>query len=142
MADFGSSALLRPRRPHVVISSYTGVTRTVSAQNGGDGGLQRAVVAEAITVGRVDAHGTMTKAVGTLLWMAPEMFRGDEHYGSAVDVFSFGIVLWEVCTPPHTHTHTTHTHMSTHTQVQRESNIVSIDSLDEDPPHVSCKRPW
>ena len=40
----------------------------------------------------------MTKAAGTLLWMAPEVFRGDENYGPAVDVYSFGIVMWELVT--------------------------------------------
>jgi serine/threonine protein kinase len=41
-------------------------------------------------------HGTMTKAAGTLLWMAPEVLRGDRNYSSPVDVYSFGIVLWEL----------------------------------------------
>lgn len=30
--------------------------------------------------------------------MAPEMFRGDTKYGSGVDVYSFGIVMWELAT--------------------------------------------
>jgi serine/threonine protein kinase len=30
--------------------------------------------------------------------MAPEVFRGDQHYGGPVDVYSFGIVLWELTT--------------------------------------------
>lgn len=38
----------------------------------------------------------MTKGVGTLLWMAPEIFRGDMHYGAAADVYSFGVVMWEM----------------------------------------------
>ena len=41
---------------------------------------------------------TMTKATGTLLWMAPEVFRGDTRYGSESDVYSFGIVMWELAT--------------------------------------------
>ena len=49
-------------------------------------------------VGMLDVSGTMTKAVGTPLWMAPEAFRGDENYGSAVDVYSFAIVMWELAT--------------------------------------------
>ena len=40
----------------------------------------------------------MTKAAGTLLWMAPEVFRGDRTYTGAIDVYSFGILLWEVAT--------------------------------------------
>eukprot|EP00035_Acanthoeca_spectabilis_P005475 m.114177 g.114177 ORF g.114177 m.114177 type:complete len:128 (+) comp13043_c0_seq3:1609-1992(+) len=45
-----------------------------------------------------DAEGTTTKAAGTLLWMAPEVFRGDLDYSAAVDVFSFGVVLYELAT--------------------------------------------
>jgi serine/threonine protein kinase len=30
---------------------------------------------------------TMTKGVGTLLWMAPELFRGGSKYGPEVDVY-------------------------------------------------------
>ena len=30
--------------------------------------------------------------------MAPEVFRGDQNYTKKVDVFSFGIVLWELAT--------------------------------------------
>jgi serine/threonine protein kinase len=48
--------------------------------------------------GMLHANGTMTKAVGTLRWMAPEVFRGDQTYTSAVDVYSFGIVMWELAT--------------------------------------------
>jgi serine/threonine protein kinase len=47
----------------------------------------------------VQTHGdTMTKAQGTQLYMAPEIFRGDTRYGTTVDVYSFGIVLWELAT--------------------------------------------
>jgi len=45
-----------------------------------------------------DACGGMTKAAGTYMWMAPEVFRGDTSYGTKVDVYSFGIVLWELAT--------------------------------------------
>eukprot|EP00039_Didymoeca_costata_P032191 m.37028 g.37028 ORF g.37028 m.37028 type:complete len:468 (+) comp9230_c0_seq1:155-1558(+) len=46
-------------------------------------------------------HRFMTTAVGTPLYMSPEvMDRG--KYGPSADVWSFGVVLWEVCSrnPP------------------------------------------
>ena len=33
--------------------------------------------------------------MGTLAWMAPEMLQG-AVYGPAVDLYSYGIVLWEI----------------------------------------------
>jgi len=37
---------------------------------------------------------------GTLRWMAPEMIKekGHKHYGRKVDVYSFGLLLWEMVT--------------------------------------------
>lgn len=44
---------------------------------------------------------TMTGGVGTLLWTAPEVLRG-EKYSEKADIYSFGIVLSELdtCLPP------------------------------------------
>eukprot|EP00730_Choanoeca_flexa_P019594 TRINITY_DN9580_c0_g2_i2.p1 TRINITY_DN9580_c0_g2~~TRINITY_DN9580_c0_g2_i2.p1 ORF type:complete len:879 (+),score=231.80 TRINITY_DN9580_c0_g2_i2:229-2637(+) len=39
-----------------------------------------------------DRH--MTKLVGTYPWMAPEVRQG--QYGTACDIYSFGVVLWEL----------------------------------------------
>eukprot|EP00041_Stephanoeca_diplocostata_P032953 m.1074894 g.1074894 ORF g.1074894 m.1074894 type:complete len:1016 (-) comp24238_c0_seq68:1890-4937(-) len=39
-----------------------------------------------------------THGVGTPLWMAPEMMRRGGAYGQAVDIYSYGIVLWELLT--------------------------------------------
>lgn len=39
--------------------------------------------------------GSMTAAMGSLAYMAPEVFRG-EHYDQSVDVYSYAIVLWEL----------------------------------------------
>jgi len=38
----------------------------------------------------------MTLNLGTVHWMAPEVFQGDGSYTAAIDVFSFGIILWEI----------------------------------------------
>jgi len=46
---------------------------------------------------RVEAD-TLTATVGTVLWSAPEVLRGQGDYGMAADVYSFGIVMFECWT--------------------------------------------
>jgi serine/threonine protein kinase len=109
VCDFGLSRVVRPPRQHVVHSPFTGVTRLLPRVHGvdvGHGGtslLLLSLSSSVLSMGNIgvcieDAHGTMTKAAGTLLWMAPEVFRGDQTYTNAVDVYSFGVVLWELAT--------------------------------------------
>ena len=43
----------------------------------------------------IASPGSLT-VCGSLLWVAPEIFRG-EYYTDKVDVYSFAIVLWELC---------------------------------------------
>lgn len=45
---------------------------------------------------------TMTSGVGTLLWTAPEILRGD-RYSEKADIYSYGVVLSELdtCLPPY-----------------------------------------
>ena len=43
-----------------------------------------------------EENATMTRC-GTPCWTAPEVIRGDK-YGESADVFSFGVVMWEVLT--------------------------------------------
>ena len=42
----------------------------------------------------------MHSTVGTLMWMAPEVFdiSGAASYDKRADVYSFGIILWELWT--------------------------------------------
>eukprot|EP00949_MAST-11_sp_MAST-11-sp1_P004982 g4982.t1 len=59
----------------------------------------------------VSSDLTMTSRVGTVPWMAPELIIGSEernredgtrrpvsHYSPAIDVYSYGIILWELLT--------------------------------------------
>eukprot|EP00013_Stygamoeba_regulata_P000785 CAMPEP_0177637278 /NCGR_PEP_ID=MMETSP0447-20121125/4888_1 /TAXON_ID=0 /ORGANISM="Stygamoeba regulata, Strain BSH-02190019" /LENGTH=1321 /DNA_ID=CAMNT_0019139199 /DNA_START=185 /DNA_END=4150 /DNA_ORIENTATION=- len=46
----------------------------------------------------VDAPGIMTAAVGTLSWSAPELVREESDYGKPIDVYAFGMVVYEVIT--------------------------------------------
>lgn len=40
----------------------------------------------------------MTTGVGTMLWLAPEILDGSTTYDQRADVYSMGIVLWEIGT--------------------------------------------
>ena len=39
---------------------------------------------------------TTSKVSGTIRWMAPELFKRGEHVSKASDVYSFGMILWEI----------------------------------------------
>lgn len=45
----------------------------------------------------MDKDNFMTGNIGTVHWMAPEIFSG-EKYTEKADVYSFGILLWELWT--------------------------------------------
>lgn len=40
-------------------------------------------------------NSTLSAAVGTFLWMAPEVMNEEADYGLPADVYSFGIIMWE-----------------------------------------------
>ncbi|EGD80116.1 TKL protein kinase [Salpingoeca rosetta] len=52
------------------------------------------------TLGATTMHLTMTAGVGTPMYMAPEALYGHE-YGLKADVFSFGVLLWEIACVQH-----------------------------------------
>lgn len=43
----------------------------------------------------IDLRANMTNNRGFAAWMAPEVFRG-KKYDQKCDIFSFGILLWEM----------------------------------------------
>jgi serine/threonine protein kinase len=45
----------------------------------------------------MESPGVMTAETGTYRWMAPEVIE-HKPYGNKADVFSFGVVLWELLT--------------------------------------------
>lgn len=65
-----------------------------------------------VTLTGKPADDSLTREVGTLQWQAPELFtradragvvlKGSElmriHYSSAIDIYAFGVVLWELAT--------------------------------------------
>lgn len=38
---------------------------------------------------------TMTKNIGTVAWIAPEVLSAKGEYTEKADVYSFGIIVWE-----------------------------------------------
>ena len=82
VADFGTSKLVTKSRAQLQTAGATGETSF-----GGDDQMQ----SEAF-------QATMTKGVGTPLWMAPELFVGGTKYGPEVDIYSFGMIMWELAT--------------------------------------------
>jgi serine/threonine protein kinase len=104
VCDFGLSRVVRPAGAgHIVYSPFNGAKRFVFA------GMEEVEINERPSVlsmhhtdvsaaVSMSARGTMTKAAGTFLWMAPEVFRGDKNYTRDVDVYSFGMVMWELAT--------------------------------------------
>lgn len=107
VCDFGLSRVIRPARTHYVYSPFTGVVQhvpalsaRVTATDASDSVLSSARSSFSNLVVTIEGlpGSTMTKAVGSILWMSPEVFRGDQNYGPAVDVYSFGMVLWELTT--------------------------------------------
>lgn len=117
VCDFGLARVVRPvRRQQMVISSFTGTAMLLPSADsihinnlphpaleskGGGSGSGCAQWGGGIDgVAGVDPllSNRMSKAAGTLLWMAPEVFRGDQNYNLSVDVYSYGILLWELAT--------------------------------------------
>jgi serine/threonine protein kinase len=39
---------------------------------------------------------TLNKQVGSILWMAPELMSDDPEYKKASDIFSMGVIFWEI----------------------------------------------
>ena len=44
-----------------------------------------------------DKDGYLNERVGTCHWMAPEVIKS-QRYDTKADVYSYGIIIWEVCT--------------------------------------------
>ena len=53
------------------------------------------------TVNLLNGSEQMTGCAGTFHWMAPEILQSQQSYTHKADVYSYGIVLWEIlCREP------------------------------------------
>jgi hypothetical protein len=90
VTDFGTVKMIQlstTQRHHHTHQAETASARLIIQQQ-----LDQVSAGHAVTVG----------AVGTIVYMAPEILRADSAYTQAIDVFSMGVMLWQVATlaPP------------------------------------------
>jgi serine/threonine protein kinase len=45
-----------------------------------------------------DKNNNLNTRMGTLNWVAPEILEGSTVYDEKADIYSFGLVLWEILT--------------------------------------------
>ena len=62
-----------------------------------DFGLSRSKMGEADMSTNMSCSPMMTGMAGTFHWMAPEVLMSSQYTHKA-DIYSFGIVLWEIVT--------------------------------------------
>eukprot|EP00040_Diaphanoeca_grandis_P037857 m.250773 g.250773 ORF g.250773 m.250773 type:complete len:1198 (+) comp33888_c1_seq4:218-3811(+) len=96
--DLKSDNCLVDDKLHVKVGDF-GNSRLMSAYYGDEVQRNTYVVESRRVSDRSDRFKSLTSEVGTLLWMAPELLiGGNKAYGKEVDMFSFGIVMWELLT--------------------------------------------
>ena len=61
-----------------------------------DFGLSRTKEELNTAAGAMPDATQMTGMAGTFHWMAPEVMQSDENYTHKADVYSYGIVMWEI----------------------------------------------
>lgn len=106
IADFGQSRLLgrqasTPVAHPSAASSVTGWThgpavRETDADTWGSSGGGSSGDSSGGSGGMADS--LLTQHVGTPLWKAPELLKRLKTYGAPIDVYSFGIIMWELLT--------------------------------------------
>jgi hypothetical protein len=71
-------------------------------------------------------QGTTKSDLGPVRWMAPESLRDDKYYSEATDVWSFGIVMWEILSRQEPHLNVDP--MSIAFKIRDKGLVPSIDS--------------
>jgi tRNA A-37 threonylcarbamoyl transferase component Bud32 len=99
--DLKSANVLVSQRPdgvpHAKIADFGTATLLGAVRNKSELQRIRRITAETFTDALADSMvaETLTTGLGTTLWMAPEMLAR-QRYTKAIDVYSYGIVMWEI----------------------------------------------
>ncbi len=94
IADFGTAKLMRVMAPRAETSSSRSWLKWGRSSDAPAAAAAAAPSANAADAGTSEDGGRQfaeqTTFVGTLLWEAPEILRGDTTYAAPADVYSFG----------------------------------------------------
>ena len=85
--DLKSGNLLVSKSLNIKVSDFG--TTTITRQRNNVKKIETTEFSNSIRLQR-------TGMFGTLMWMAPEDLQGEQTYGHKADVYSYGIVLWEI----------------------------------------------
>eukprot|EP00730_Choanoeca_flexa_P014020 TRINITY_DN5972_c0_g1_i1.p1 TRINITY_DN5972_c0_g1~~TRINITY_DN5972_c0_g1_i1.p1 ORF type:complete len:514 (+),score=113.18 TRINITY_DN5972_c0_g1_i1:135-1544(+) len=92
VADFGSVKLKGLQQKH---NMHKRIAHHRRSGPSGSGMLDSSSALSSVSSDQRE-QSSLTKGIGTPLYMAPEMLLGSQQYTQAVDVFSFGVMMWEV----------------------------------------------
>ena len=93
--DLKSGNLLVSSSLHIKVADFGSATL---ADMAGDSATVRTSALSTVLATRdmERARTQRTKGVGTPLWMAPEIIEGKTLYGPSADVYSYGVVMWDI----------------------------------------------
>ncbi|EGD79910.1 TKL protein kinase [Salpingoeca rosetta] len=97
ITDFGSIRQCLAGGSSASSSSTTATTATTAMTAEAAAHADDLTYSQAAGTATMNPSMTMTAGVGTPLYMAPEVLLGDK-YNAKADVFSFGVLMWEVAT--------------------------------------------
>ncbi|EGD79954.1 TKL/DICTY4 protein kinase [Salpingoeca rosetta] len=97
ITDFGSIRQCLAGGSSASSSSTTATTATTAMTTEAAAHAGDLTYSQAAGTATMNPSMTMTAGVGTPLYMAPEVLLGDK-YNAKADVFSFGVLMWEVAT--------------------------------------------
>ena len=78
-----------------------GLSRTSSDNNGAQASDEDEKI-PAPSILKINDHGDITAGVGTRSYASPEQMKGGSEYDSSTDIYSLGIILFEMCYPMYT----------------------------------------